>query len=266
MKRIKGVIFDWAGTTVDYGCFSPVDAFIGAFKSKGIDITIEEAREPMGMLKIDHARAIFEMKRIKDLFEKTYKRIYTEEDLLDVYNKFEEILFVSLKDFATINPYIVEEVNNLRINGIKIGSTTGYTRKMLDEIIPVAKANGYCPDFTITSDEVEKGRPYKDMIVKNAEYFHINDMSLFVKVGDTIVDIQEAKSAGCHSVAVILGSSELGLTYEEVQNMEVGELLERINIVREKFLDAGADYVIDDMRGLISAINKINDKGAVLNV
>ena len=29
---IEAVIFDWAGTTVDYGCFAPVQAFIEAFK------------------------------------------------------------------------------------------------------------------------------------------------------------------------------------------------------------------------------------------
>ncbi|WP_297439112.1 phosphonoacetaldehyde hydrolase [uncultured Clostridium sp.] len=262
--RIKGIIFDFAGTTIDYGCFSPVEAFIGAFNSVGIDITIEEAREPMGMLKINHARAIFEMDRVKDLFEEKYKRDYTNLDLYEVYEEFENILFKTLKDFGVINPYVIEEINNLRINGIKIGSTTGYTRKMLDEILPVAKRNGYSPDFTITSDEVENGRPHKDMIVKNAEFFNIKKMNLLVKVGDTIVDILEAKSAGCHSVAIVLGSSELGLTYDEVKNMDKKDLDEKIKLTRKKFIKAGADYVIDDMRGLIGVINKINDKGGIL--
>lgn len=31
MNRIKGVIFDWAGTTVDFGCTSPVSAFMKHF-------------------------------------------------------------------------------------------------------------------------------------------------------------------------------------------------------------------------------------------
>ena len=53
--KYEAVIFDWAGTTVDYGCFAPVQAFIDAFKASGIEPTVEEVRGPMGMLKIDHS-------------------------------------------------------------------------------------------------------------------------------------------------------------------------------------------------------------------
>jgi phosphonoacetaldehyde hydrolase len=45
-KEVQAVIFDWAGTTVDYGCFAPVQAFVEIFRIRGIDITIKEAREP----------------------------------------------------------------------------------------------------------------------------------------------------------------------------------------------------------------------------
>ena len=58
MKQFECVIFDWAGTTVDYGCFAPVQAFVEVFKHYGIEPTMEEVREPMGMLKIDHIRTM----------------------------------------------------------------------------------------------------------------------------------------------------------------------------------------------------------------
>ena len=48
MKQFECVIFDWAGTTVDYGCFAPVQAFVEVFKHYGIEPTMEEVREPMG--------------------------------------------------------------------------------------------------------------------------------------------------------------------------------------------------------------------------
>ncbi len=48
---IEAVIFDWAGTTVDYGCFAPVKAFMEAFAHHGVPVTMEETRKPMGMLK-----------------------------------------------------------------------------------------------------------------------------------------------------------------------------------------------------------------------
>lgn len=50
--KYEGIIFDWAGTTVDYGCMAPVRAFDEAFKSFGIEPTMEEIRKPMGMLKL----------------------------------------------------------------------------------------------------------------------------------------------------------------------------------------------------------------------
>ncbi len=60
-NQIEGVILDWAGTAVDFGCFAPVHVFIDIFQKVGIDVTMEEARAPMGMLKIDHIRAMLSM-------------------------------------------------------------------------------------------------------------------------------------------------------------------------------------------------------------
>ena len=45
--KISAVIFDWAGTTVDYGCFAPVQAFMEIFQSYGIHVTMEETRKPI---------------------------------------------------------------------------------------------------------------------------------------------------------------------------------------------------------------------------
>ena len=61
MREIQLVIFDWAGTTVDYGCFAPVNAFEKAFNAFDIYPTMEEIREPMGLLKIDHIRTMLNM-------------------------------------------------------------------------------------------------------------------------------------------------------------------------------------------------------------
>lgn len=63
------VIFDWAGTTVDYGCFAPVNAFALAFQKFGITPTVEEIRAPMGMLKRDHIRTMLAMPTIRRQWE-----------------------------------------------------------------------------------------------------------------------------------------------------------------------------------------------------
>ncbi|MGL5379564.1 phosphonoacetaldehyde hydrolase [Clostridium sp.] len=258
--KIQGVIFDWAGTTMDYGCFSPVGAFMDAFKEIGIDLTIEEAREPMGKLKIDHTRAILEMNSVKERFYKLFNRESNEEDVNKLYKGFEDVLFKTLKDYVDLNPYVLDTISELRAKEIKIGSTTGYTKEMMDVILPIAKEKGYSPDFCIASDQLGYGRPYPYMMYENARALNIYPQKSLVKVGDTVVDMQEGVNAGTWAVGLVLGSSELGLTLEEVKNMDKDLLENKMEEVRKKLFAAGAHYVIDDMSGLIDVIEDINRK------
>ena len=89
MKKLEAVIFDWAGTTVDYGCFAPVQAFAEVFKAFGIEPAMEEVREPMGMLKRDHIKAMLAMPRIRTLWEEKYGRPSEEADIDSLYQMFE---------------------------------------------------------------------------------------------------------------------------------------------------------------------------------
>ena len=136
MKKISGVIMDWAGTAVDYGCFAPLNAFLKVFsEEKGIDITYRQAREPMGLLKIDHIKAILSMPEVNEKFRALYKRDWNKGDVDEMYASFEKHLFASLKDFTTPIPGVLETMAMLREQGIKIGSTTGYTAKMMEMVL-----------------------------------------------------------------------------------------------------------------------------------
>ena len=249
-NKIKAVIFDWAGTTIDYGCFAPVKGFIDGFKSIGVEITNEMARGPMGLMKIDHTRAIAAM--LPDPI--------SEEQIMRAYDVFEETLFANIEQNCNIKDHVVETVAALREQGIKIGSTTGYTSAMMDRVIPKAAEQGYSPDFCITPDQTVKGRPHPFMIWNNLMQFGISDPREAVKVGDTAVDIEEGKNADCWTVGVIMGSSELGLTQEEVAALSEGELEERKAVVRAAYYRGGADYIIDDMCDLLEVITDINRK------
>ncbi|MCC6733871.1 MAG: phosphonoacetaldehyde hydrolase, partial [Candidatus Omnitrophica bacterium] len=55
---LKAVLLDWAGTTMDYGCMAPAVVFIEVYRRKGVDITIDQAREPMGAHKRVHIQQI----------------------------------------------------------------------------------------------------------------------------------------------------------------------------------------------------------------
>ena len=97
MKKIEAVIFDWAGTTVDFGSFAPVQAFIRAFEEFGITPTIEEVREPMGMLKWNHIHTMMQMPRIKKEWATRHGRDWTKEDVDAVYQKSESCIMEILK-------------------------------------------------------------------------------------------------------------------------------------------------------------------------
>ena len=58
MSQIKAVVFDWAGTMVDFGCRAPVEALIAAFTVEGVALSAEAARQEMGMAKRAHVAAI----------------------------------------------------------------------------------------------------------------------------------------------------------------------------------------------------------------
>lgn len=252
MKRIEAVIFDWAGTTVDYGCFAPVQAFIEAFKNYGIEPTMEEVRKPMGMLKIDHIRTMMQMDRITKLWKEIHKREWTEDDIHAIYEIMESKTLAILPDFADVKPHVIETVRKLRERGIKIGSTTGYTDEMMEVVAPIAKANGYAPDLWVSPNAVGNlGRPYPYMMFKNMEALGVSDVRKVIKVGDTVADIKEGKNAGAIAVGIIEGSSVMGLTKAEYDALSSADKMTACKRVTECYKEAGADYVVKDISGIL---------------
>lgn len=258
MKKIECVIFDWAGTTVDYGCFAPVAAFLETFRRIGIEIKAEEARRPMGMTKIDHIRALFTMERIAAAFGARYGRAWTEDDVRARYADFKDSLFASLRDYTDPIPHVPETVAALRAAGLKIGSTTGYTAEMMDVVRPAAAEKGYAPDVCVTSDGLPAGRPQPYMIYRNLCELGVASRRCAVKFGDTIADIREGVNAGVWTVGVVLGSNEMALTEAEAAALAPAEAAERMAEVRRRMYAAGADYVVDDITGLPGLVECIN--------
>lgn len=260
MNKVEGIIFDWAGTTVDFGCFAPVNVFIEIFKNAGIEVTMEEAREPMGMLKIDHIRAMLSMSRISAKWKETHNRPFTEEDVKNLYAEFEPALLSSLSNFTDPIPGVVETVETLRSQGLKIGSTTGYTQSMMDVVVPHALKKGYGPDFYITPDGTNSfGRPYPYMIYRNMEALKLTAAWKVVKVGDTTSDIKEAVNAGVWAIGVVIGSSEMGLSLEEYNALSNEEKAKVIAKTEQSFLQQGADFTIHTISELPALIENIND-------
>lgn len=259
MKKISCVIMDWAGTAVDFGCFAPLNAFLKVFsEEKGIDITYRQAREPMGLLKIDHIKAILNMPEVNEKFRARYGRNWNMEDVNEMYVSFEKHLFASLSNFTTPIPGVLDTIKELRESGIKIGSTTGYTQAMMDVVRPGAAAKGYVVDNLVTPDNLPAGRPAPYMIYKNMIDLAIPSVDNVVKVGDTIADIKEGVNAKVWSIGIITGSNEMGITEEEYNRRTPDELAALKQEVRERMMAAGAHFVLDNITELPACIEKIN--------
>ena len=255
---VEAVVFDWAGTTVDYGCFAPVEAFMATFRNAGVEPTIEETRKPMGMLKIDHIRTMLHMDRIAAEWERVHGAAPTEEDVTALYVPYEEMLLSILHNFATPKPYVLDAVAELRAAGVKIGSTTGYNDKMMAIVAPEAERQGYKPDFMVTPDEVGgHGRPYPYMMFRNMEALGVSDVRRVAKVGDTVSDIKEGLAAGCLSIGVIEGSSVLAMTQEEFEGLSAEDQAAARAHVDQVFREAGATAVINDLSELPALLGQI---------
>lgn len=249
--NITTVILDWAGTTVDYGCLAPVGAFQEAFNQAGYEPTLEEIRAWMGLPKRDHIAAILQN---------------IGHDLADVdriYALFESALFAVLPDYCEPLPGVVDAVTQLRAMGIRVGSTTGYTRAMMGVVVPLAARQGYAPDCVVCPDDTDGvGRPYPYMLWRGAHLLQAQAIQHVVKVGDTLADIHEGRNAGCISVGVLAGSSMVGLSRGEIAAMSQSEIAVSFAAAELAYREAGADFVIAtiaDLPGLIESLRSGGD-------
>jgi len=259
-NSIQAVIFDWAGTTIDYGCMAPAKVFVEIFNRMGIEITDAQAREPMGQNKIDHIREIFKMQEVSSKWFEKYGVKWTEEDVEKLYNDFIPLQVEVVANYAELIPGLLEIQEELRNRNIKIGSTTGYNKEIMEVVSVKAEEQGYKPDYVVCSSDVVAGRPSPWMALKNASELNIYPLSNIIKVGDTVADIKEGINACMWSIGVVESSNEMGLTYDEVKALGQDELTKRIDQITTKFLNAGAHVVIKNLDELPVIIDKINEE------
>lgn len=254
---LKAAVFDWAGTTVDYGCCAPAGVFVEVFRRRGVVVTPEQARGPMGLHKRDHIRTMTRMPAVAAMWEKANGAPCTEADVESMFEEFVPMQLDCLLDFNDLTPGTLETQDFLRARGMKIGSTTGYNREMLDRILEDAADKGYRPDSAVCAVEVPEGRPAPWMALRAAEQVGVYPMEAIVKVGDTVSDIGEGLNAGMWTVGITKAGNEVGLSPAEVAAMDPHDLARRIEIAARRLLDAGAHYVIETMEALPPVIEEI---------
>ena len=250
MTRFKAVVFDWAGTMIDFGSFAPMGVFVAAFRRFGIEASIAEARAPMGSPKRDHIRAMLFAPRLAAEWQRVHGAPPSELDVDRLYEVFVPMNEEVVADFGTLVPGAREAVERLRAMGLKIGSTTGYTRSIMARLLPVAAAQGYQPDNLVCADDVPEGRPGPLGMYQCFIDLQVYPPSTVVKVDDTEPGIAEGVAAGCVTVGVALSGNYVGRSPQELAAMPEDERAALRAFASDKLRAAGADHVIDTVADL----------------
>lgn len=254
---LQAVIFDWAGTISDYGCFAPAVVFVDLFKQRGIEISMEQARGPMGMAKRDHVAAIARMPGVAAQWRNKYGGECGESDIDSMYAAFIPMQLACLADYSELIPGTLEAVRDCRARGLKIGTSTGYNGEMLAICMREGKRQGFEADNNVSNSDVPQGRPAPWMCLENAKHLGVYPMEAAVKVGDTVPDIGEGLNAGMWTVGTSLSGNEMGMTRSEVTWLAENERNARRAKIAEKMRMAGAHYVIDSVAELPTVLDDI---------
>lgn len=260
MEKLKAVVLDWAGTVVDFGSFAPMGVFVEAFRQFGVDVTIAEAREPMGRPKWDHIDAMLKIPRIRDAWALRHGRQPQPADVDDIYRVFVPMNEEVVHRYAGLIPGARETAQALRARGLKIGSTTGYTRSIMARVLPLAKEQGYEVDNLVCAGDLPEGRPTPMNMYKCFLDLGVWPAHAVVKVDDTGVGIEEGARAGCWTVGVALSGNEAGLTEAQVRQADPVALQAVRDRATRTLQDHGAHYVIDTVADLMPVIDDIERK------
>lgn len=258
MTRFKAVVFDWAGTTIDFGSFAPMGVFVEAFKRFGIETTIEEARGPMGAPKWHHIDAMMALPSVAEQWTAKYGAAPGKNDVDKVYAVFVPMNEEVVADYATLVPGTMATVEWLRARGMKIGSTTGYTRSIMERVLPLAAEQGYAPDNLVCADDLPEGRPGPLMMYKCFVDLVVYPPNAVIKVDDTEPGIAEGVAAGCVTVGVTLSGNAVGRTPQELAAMSEAEIAPLRAKATETLKAAGADHVIDTIADLPALIERLD--------
>ena len=264
--RVKGLVLDWSGTTADEYVIAPAVVFVDVFKKFNVEISMTEAREPMGLRKDLHILELTKLPKIRERWNKAHGRYPDQGDVDRMFADFVPMQLDCLRKYTTLLPHVADVTQKFQKAGIKIGSSTGFVRSMVDILEEDAKKQGYTPDASVAGDEVVNGaRPKPFMVYRNLDLMNVHPIQSVVKVDDTVSGIGEALEAGCWGVGIARYSNYMDMdTLEEAQSLPKDEIQRRLVKTRDILQKAGAHYVIntfDELPGVVEEINLRLSKG-----
>ena len=258
--QVKAVIFDWAGTLVDFGSIAPVEAIRRAFEESDIVVTDAEIREGMGLSKPDHIRQIVDSQQIAEQWLMKHGKPFDDADFVRIHDVFRAINRHGASERGTLIGGALATIRALRERDLMIGTTTSYSRDILDPLLSVAKAQGFDPDISVCADEVSSGRPAPLAMYQIMVSLGVYPPSSVIKVDDTAVGLMEGKAAGTWTVGISESGNGIGLSERDLGLLEPAERAARVQAAASDLVDAGADYVIGSVAELAEVIDDINER------
>ncbi len=258
--KVKGLVLDWSGTTADIYVLAPAVVFVEVFKKHGIEISMAEARGPMGLRKDLHIKELTLVPEIAERWKGVHGS-YPDQGSVDaMFADFVPMQLACLRQYTTLLPHVAEVTQQFQKDGIKIGSSTGFVRSMVDVLEEDAKKQGYTPDASVAGDEVEHGaRPKPFMVYRNLDLMDIHPIQSVVKVDDTVSGIGEALEAGCWGVGIASYSNYMDIdSMEHAASLSESEMARRLKLTQEILRRAGAHYVIDTFDQLPEVVADVN--------
>jgi phosphonoacetaldehyde hydrolase len=259
---VKALVLDWSGTTADAYVIAPAVVFVEVFKNQGVKISMKEARGPMGLRKDLHIKALTEDPEIREKWKAVHGKDPDQSDVDRMFADFVPAQLACLPKYCTLLPGVAEITQRLQGQGIKIGSSTGFIRSMVDVLEKAAREQGYVPDASVAGDEVEQGaRPKPFMVYRNLDLMDAWPIQSVVKVDDTVGGVGEGLNAGCWAVGVARYSNYMNInTLEEADGLPADEIQRRLRDTRNILEQAGAHYVIDSLEEIEAVIADVNQR------
>src|SRR5262244_1952523 len=205
---IELVVFDMAGTTVAEGG-AVYECLRDTLADNGLEIPANDLQEVKGIDKYDALRILIEKSDMREQLLPGLDAIHEDfvERMIEFYRADPEV---------GETPGASETFRRLRQAGVKVALNTGFSRDIAQTLIDRLNwERDELIDASVTSDEVERGRPHPDMIQLLMLKLGVTDPRRVAKVGDTPADLLEGKNAGC------------GLIVGVTQGSCARELLER---------------------------------------
>ena len=255
---LKAVVFDWAGTVVDFGSHAPMGAFVALFKAHGVDLSIAEARLPMGLPKWQHIQALGRLPRVAQAWRARHGQPFGDADVDRLYAEFTPMNAAAVPQHADLVPGVPALMATLRQRGLKVGSTTGYNREIMAVLAPLAAQQGFVPDNLVCAGDMPDNRPAPFGMYRCFLDLGVWPAAAVVKVDDTVPGLMEGRNAGCWTVAVVASGNEVGLSAAQWADLSPDAQASRSAIALQRLGDARPHFSVATVADLPPVLVEIN--------